>query len=202
VLHIDELTYSVTAPLDEPRVSGDILTSYRRLSRGLVCGLRRLGCDVTQAGEVHETGPSAQSAACFDVPSHYEVMALGRKLVGSAQARRMGVVLQHGALPLRGDVTRLVDVLTLSEMAREMLRQTLRQRAVALDEVLGRPVDEEEVVAALAMGFDDALNLHLQPGGLSAFEEDAAAELQARHRSDEWTLGQQGLRSPSTSGGR
>jgi lipoate-protein ligase A len=190
VLHIDELTYSVIAPQGEPRVGGDILTSYQRLSLGLIAGLRRLGCDVTQAGQVPEAGRVTESAACFDVPSHYEVTALGRKLVGSAQARRRGVVLQHGALPLRGDVSRLVDVLAVSELARSTLRKTLRQRAVALDEVLGRPIDTAEVASALTTGFASALNLRLEPGHLSAFEEDAAADLRVRHASDEWTLGQ------------
>ena len=33
ILHTDELTYSVVAPMDEPRLEGDIVTSYRRLSR-------------------------------------------------------------------------------------------------------------------------------------------------------------------------
>lgn len=193
VLHIDELTYSVTAPQDEPRVRGDILTSYRRLSLGLVSGLRRLGCAVTQAGEVPAAPGAAQSAACFDVPSHYEVTALGRKLVGSAQVRRRGVVLQHGALPLRGDVSRLADVLALPEAARGVLRETLRQRAVALDEVVGRPIEAMEVVTELALGFAGALNLRLEPGHLSAFEEDAVADLRTRYAGDEWTFGQEGL---------
>src|SRR5690606_14878512 len=33
ILHTDELTYSVIAPLDEPRVAGSVLESYRRLSQ-------------------------------------------------------------------------------------------------------------------------------------------------------------------------
>src|SRR5512136_318873 len=40
ILHTDELTYSVTAPETEPRVAGGIVESYRRLSEGLLEGLR------------------------------------------------------------------------------------------------------------------------------------------------------------------
>ena len=43
ILHVDELTYSVVAPQEDPRVAGGIVESYRRLSAGLVCGLEQLG---------------------------------------------------------------------------------------------------------------------------------------------------------------
>jgi lipoate-protein ligase A len=184
VLHIDELTYSVTARQDEPRVRGDIITSYRRLSQGLVAGLRFLGAHVDLAhGE--ETEADA-SAACFDVPSEYEVTALGRKLVGSAQARRRGVVLQHGALPLRGDVGRLAEVLALGAAEREQVRRKLRARAVALDEAVGRVVSWHEVAEALAVGFADALKLTLVKQDLTRHELAGATRLQMHYSSDEW----------------
>jgi lipoate-protein ligase A len=188
ILHIDELTYSVVAPENEARVSGDIVTSYRRLSTGLVEGLKSLVSDVDQAGLVESAMSIAKSAACFDVSSHYEVTAHGRKLVGSAQVRRMGVVLQHGALPLEGDVTRLVEVLALSEQDREGLREKLRQRAIALDEAVGRVIPFGEVAKAISGGFAKALNLNLEPGVLSPYELAAADRLRSRYLSDDWTL--------------
>lgn len=184
VLHIDELTYSVTAPQDEPRVRGDIVTSYRRLSRGLVAGLRYLGARVDLAEG--EEGEEAGSAACFDVPSHYEVTALGRKLVGSAQARRRSVVLQHGALPLRGDVGRLAEVLAVAAEEREAMKDKLRARAIALDQVVGRPVSWEEAMEALAVGFEQALRLVLVREDLSRHELATATRLQVHYSSDEW----------------
>ena len=45
ILHVDELTYSVVAPQVEPRVTGGIMESYRRLSAGLMRGLERLGVE-------------------------------------------------------------------------------------------------------------------------------------------------------------
>ncbi|MBN1933715.1 MAG: lipoate--protein ligase family protein [Anaerolineae bacterium] len=184
VLHIDELTYSVIAPADEPRVSGDILTSYRRLSRGLVEGLSALGCAVCQA-EMQDGG-KGESAACFDVPSHYEVTALGHKLVGSAQVRRKGVVLQHGALPLTGDVSRLADVLNLDEPERKTLRAKLLQRAVTLKEAAGYSISFERAVDALRAGFGRALNLHLEPGSLSDDERSYVALLREKYLDDAW----------------
>jgi lipoate-protein ligase A len=187
ILHIDELTYSVVAPQGEARVAGDIITSYRRLSLGLVEGLRTLHGGVVQADRMDSDGGLEKSAACFDVPSHYEVTAYGRKLVGSAQVRRNGVVLQHGALPLEGDVSRLVDVLALQEPDRVALRGKLLERAIALDEVVGLVVPFDEAAEALAQGFRSALNLEFTLGKLSSFEREAAEGLMSRYTGDEWT---------------
>lgn len=198
VLHADELTYSVVAPQSEERVAGDILTSYRRLSLGLLAGLRLLGCQAMQAERPPLAQDAAQSeaqgkvkgdsAACFDVPAHYEITALGRKLVGSAQVRRRGAVLQHGVLPLVGDIARLADVLALSAGERAALRAKLSGRAIALDEALGRAVAYREAVLVLTEGFAQALNLRLQPGELSAYEREAAARLEDKYAGDEWTF--------------
>ncbi len=170
ILHTDELTYSIVAPQDEPRVAGGVVESYRRLSAGLVRGLRLLGMDVAQAEAGH--GQDADvSAACFDAPSAYEVTAGGKKLVGSAQVRRKRAVLQHGSLPLQGDITRICHYLVVpSEERRQELRQELRARATSLELVLGRGVPFAQVVEALVKGFSEALNLHLEPGELSEHE--------------------------------
>jgi lipoate-protein ligase A len=170
ILHTDELTYSIVAPQGEPRVAGGVVESYRRLSAGLVRGLRFLGVDVVQAEAGH--GQDADvSAACFDAPSAYEVTAGGKKLVGSAQVRRRGAVLQHGSLPLRGDITRICHYLVVpSEERREELRQELRARATSLELILGRVVPFAQVVEALVKGFSEGLNLHLEPRELSEHE--------------------------------
>ncbi|MFQ5812461.1 MAG: biotin/lipoate A/B protein ligase family protein [Anaerolineae bacterium] len=175
ILHADELTYSVVAPQAEPRVAGGVIESYRRLSAGLVAGLRALGVDACQA--LSHT-PPAQSAACFDAPSSYEITMGGKKLVGSAQVRKKRIVLQHGSLPLEGDIARIFDFLKVpSEERREELKQELRARATSLELALGYGVPFDEVVRHLAAGFAQALNLRLIPGQLSQHELALAEEL-------------------------
>lgn len=175
VLHIDELTYSITAPQSDPRMHGGILPSYKRISAGLIAGLRRLNILAEQVP--HRPNHPSPSAACFEVPSYYEIAVDGRKLIGSAQTRRRGVVLQHGSLPLYGDVARIVDVLQLTPPQRASLRQTLRARATTLTEAAGRPLSFDEVAAALTQGISEVLNLELIPGELTALEKERADHL-------------------------
>ena len=187
ILHADELTYSVVAPQAEPRVAGGVVESYRRLSAGLVAGLRSLGLAVAQVETADDKG---ESAACFDAPSSYEITLGGKKLVGSAQVRKKGVVLQHGSLPLEGDIARIFDFLKVSsEERREELKHELRARATSLELAMGHSVLFEEVARHLAAGFAQALNLRLIPGQLSERELALVEKLRReKYTAREWNF--------------
>src|SRR5512137_3016795 len=88
ILHTDELTYSITAPLNEPRVLGTVLESYNRLAQALLAAVKSLGVPVEM--KEHDIGKANQALGpvCFEVPSAYEITVSGKKLIGSAQARR------------------------------------------------------------------------------------------------------------------
>jgi lipoyl(octanoyl) transferase len=192
ILHTDELTYSVAAPEAEPRMAGGVMDAYLRLSNGLLTGLQALGLAAEKAAGNVRTGPNL-SAACFEVPSAYEITAGGRKLMGSAQSRRQGHVLQHGSLPLAGDITRLVELLALPPAEAAELRQQLSERACTLAQALDLAEDSplldfQRVAEAMAAGFAHALNLELQPAQLTPPEIRCAAELiRTRYASMEWT---------------
>jgi lipoate-protein ligase A len=194
ILHTDELTYAVAAPADEPRVRGGVMDAYLRLSNALLAGLQELGLVAGKAAGNARTGPDV-SAACFEVPSAYEITAAGRKLIGSAQSRRARYVLQHGSLPLVGDITRLIDLLVLPADERATLRQQLATRAGTLAQALG-VADEAEIVQfqpvarALAQGFASTLNLQFKPGSLSAYElREAARLIREQYANPSWTEG-------------
>ena len=188
ILHTDELTYSIVAPPDHPLLAGLVLDSYLRLNHGLVDGLRRLGIAAEEAPGTNRAGPDV-SAACFEVPSAYEIVANGRKLLGSAQARRTDYVLQHGSLPLVGDLTRVVDCLALpSEAERAELRRSLIAHAATVEALTGRQASLQEAADALAAGFSAALDMELIPGDLTPTERAWADELVAtKYGHPDWT---------------
>jgi lipoate-protein ligase A len=181
ILHIDELTYSVTAPEREPRVSGGVVESYRRLSAGLVRGLALLGVEEIVADEQAESR-EPEGPVCFEVPSDYEITVGGKKLVGSAQMRARSGVLQHGAVPLHGDIARICPLLSGHPDP-----SRVRARATTVARALDRHVGWEEAAEAVARGFAEALNLRLEPGELTEKERDRARELRAeKYATREW----------------
>ena len=112
ILHGDELTYSLCLPLDDPLAAGSVVDSYRAISCGLSLALLELGLPVRSEKQSISHSGRLTGPVCFELSSHYEVTVDGRKLVGSAQMRRKRGILQHGTIPLVGDVARICDVLT------------------------------------------------------------------------------------------
>jgi lipoate-protein ligase A len=96
VLHDRELTYAVILPL---RRLGGLREAYSEVNAGLVDALRSLGIPA-EAAPPRGRPPGPEAGACFAVAAPGEVTVAGRKLVGSAQARVEGSLLQHGSLLL------------------------------------------------------------------------------------------------------
>lgn len=107
LLHHREVTYSVTARTDS---LGDLGESYGRINRLLIEGLCALGADVSVATAAG-LAPPPTVLPCFERPVSGEIVAQGRKLVGSAQWRDGGALLQHGSILLEDDQTLAADLL-------------------------------------------------------------------------------------------
>jgi lipoate-protein ligase A len=187
ILHTDELTYSVSLLHTDVRAKGGIVEGYRRLSEGLLAGLHSLGVDATQAAGQRMPGGET-TAVCFETPSDYEITVAGRKLVGSAQWRARGGVLQHGTLPLCGDLARIVDYLAFSDDERTGQRRRLHSKALTMEEAIGVVLPFDRVAQALAEGFARILNLTLVPGELAAQERAQSAEIRDKvYSHPDWT---------------
>lgn len=206
VLHQHELTYSVIAPEADPRVSGGVIESYRKISAPLVAGLQALGATVELTApnraaframsearryqNLSELEQSNHGAVCFDTASAYEISTGGRKLVGSAQARRGGALLQHGSILLDIDWQAWVAVFAYaSEVGRQRALQKLPTRMTSLREELGRDASVAQVRAALLKSFQQVLEIGLEESRLTQVEQAAAQRLTAeKYGSDTWTL--------------
>jgi lipoyl(octanoyl) transferase len=182
ILHIDELTYSIIVPDTEPRVAGTIVDSYRRLSEGLLRGLMLMGVP-TQQTERPDGHARAAGPVCFEAPSHYEIVFDGKKLVGSAQMRKSGVVLQHGTLPLHGDIARIAKCLVARPDP-----DRVRRRATTVEAAIGRMLAFDDAARFMAQGLAETLNLDLQVGVLTDRERAWADELRReKYAAAEWT---------------
>lgn len=177
ILHTDELTYSIIAPNDEPSVAGTVLESYNRLAQALLLAVKKLDLPV-EMKEGKADGNGASNPICFEVPSTYEITVAGKKLIGSAQARKKEGVLQHGSLPLTGDLARICQALVFeNETAREDASKRLLRRAATAESALGRAVSWETAAQAFIHAFESQLGLSLKRGELSESESKRADEL-------------------------
>ncbi|MBN2045648.1 MAG: lipoate--protein ligase family protein [Anaerolineales bacterium] len=190
ILHTDELTYSVCGPDTDPVLAGDILSSYQRLSSAILAALQQIGLGVQALPKEKETPGRPPEPICFETPSNYEITINSKKLVGSAQSRRKNGVLQHGTLPLTGNLTRITQVLNFPDAtSRQAAGERLLERATTIHTSLGTEITWEQAAAAIINAFETVLNLDLIPGELTSTEVARAEVLLTEKFSNpEWNL--------------
>lgn len=192
VLHDDELTYAVVAPVS---VIGKPRAAYALINRALLAGLRRLGVPATlaEAGALARSGSPAGpavgggasngpdwDAACFRRPERGEVMVGGAKLVGSAQRTEARTILQHGSILVGGSQAPAEELLIMSKSTGEGGWTTVERE-------LGRRPSWEGLVEAVLAGFGEVLGTAFDPAPLTELEAEVAASHRTRFASDEWT---------------
>jgi len=176
ILHEHEVTYSVVAPA----TGIGVIESYRELSAGLVRGLELLGI----SGEYGSQGASGEAsrASCFAHAARCDIVAGGRKIIGSAQVRGQRWVLQQGSIPLWMDWKHNAAVFGWKDGSEA-------GAAGSLMDVMGRAVTAEEVMSAVVRGFEDALGIQFEPSELAPDERELALSLtHTKYASAQWTF--------------
>ncbi len=180
VLHEHERTYAVIGALGAPPFPRGVVATYRAVAEALRSGLSKLGIDALPT-EPRPAARRPEDASCFSGTGAWELVVAGRKIVGSAQARRHGAFLQHGAVPIRLEPGRLGSV---------MGAPVDGSRFVSLEEASGRPITTDEVDRALIAGFEATFGTRCVAGELTAREALRAAELRCwKYDSMSWTYG-------------
>jgi lipoyl(octanoyl) transferase len=164
--------------------------AYGRINEALVAALQALGVDATVVGPgVPAAGGAAGAdldwtAACFRRPELGEVVAGGRKLVGSAQRTERRTILQHGSLLLGGSQAAAEELLVGRGAE---LGGAVSAAWTTVDAELGERPSDHVLIAALTRGFEGLTGTSLAPTALSEEEVLAARRLRERFASDAWT---------------
>lgn len=194
VLHDQELTYSVIVSEEYPDMPKTVTEAYRVISEGILEGFKNLGLDayfaVPRTQEEKDGLKNPRSAVCFDAPSWYELVVEGRKVAGSAQTRQKGVILQHGSILLDIDEDKLFDLfLYSSDRLRERMQRNFKNKAVAANALRKEPVSMEEAKTAFRKGFEQGLNIELEPYELTKDELVYVEHIaKTKYESDAWNF--------------
>jgi lipoate-protein ligase A len=171
----DEITYSVVVRKSDLDAS-DITSVYAKIYDGLTGAVKILGlrADFNVGDKRH----------CPNITIN------GRKISGSAQCHKGGVVLQHGTFLVDIDLRKMFTFLrvpwakTCVEVA-----GVARRKITSISEALGREVSIAEVNEALINGFQKALNIKLVDGELTNHERELAEKLfKEKYATDSWNF--------------
>ena len=181
ILHDRELTYSLFLPNAHP-LSQNTQSLYEAVHQAIIHLLSRsisekaphwrfASCERSSSGV-----PSAEPFLCFQRRSRGDVLleptepaeiAVDHKIVGSAQRRRRGAVLQHGSV-----------LLNRSLQAPELL---------GINEILDTRLTVEELAKSLAYALGAALRFQLEEFSATDLHERARKLLENRYASTCWT---------------
>lgn len=169
VLHFAELTYSFVA--SPPILSEKLNEAYRQICNGLILGLKNLGveADLGKSNKQYK-----DFSDCFMATTQADLQVNNKKMVGSAQLRRQGAVLQHGSILLDQPQELLPELL-------ETKQETIKNRHSNFKEVAGRDVSIDEMENALSNGFAQAFATEFEVGELTQFENELLSELLAQY---------------------
>jgi lipoate-protein ligase A len=181
VLHDAELTYSVAVPQEGEWGQLSVSESYARFGEALLAGLAGFGISAS-LGEPDATAVrEGRGVACFSQRRLPAIVVQGRKLIGSAQRRWEGAVLQQGSILIRFDADFHARLFV------DWPREEARRSIVGLSSLLGS-VESERLQRGLAAGWEQALGVDLEAGELSRDEcEEARCLRDERYGSAEWT---------------
>ena len=167
VLHDKELTYSFIISQDlMPR---SIIRSYKVISQTILIALENLGLEAEMSEKIKRT---QKSSLCFNDPSYYEIVVDGKKIVGSAQTRRNGRLLQHGSILIDFDIEKMSSLFKISSPA-----VRIKKRVTSLNQELKREVKFKNVATALKKGFEENFDVRLIPDELTREEKTLAREI-------------------------
>ncbi|MEM1658976.1 MAG: biotin/lipoate A/B protein ligase family protein [Candidatus Jordarchaeales archaeon] len=165
------IIYSIVVSESNPKVPRNIAESYGVLCRGIIEALKLFGLE-----------------AVFQPVN--DILVEGRKISGSSQTRRKGVVLHHGTLLVKADIETMKKVLKIpEEKMSDKQAKSLEERVTSLERLLGRKVSIEEAKEAVKKGFEKALNVKFEEGELTDYEKKLVERLvKEKYSRDEWNF--------------
>jgi lipoate-protein ligase A len=162
LVHHRELTYALALPPEA--IHGPVAEWLERVHKVIAHALSRFGVTAELADQ---TAGENADPLCFEQITRGDLLLAGNKIVGSAQRRRHGALLQHGAILLA--------------------RSPFTPSLPGLAELAGAPPDVGELCSELQELLAREMRWRLRLGLWDRGESDLRAGLAVKYASDSWT---------------
>lgn len=97
LLHDDEITYSYVSPINAIPDGESVIKSYKYISGIWINFFKSLGIELDFGGNDHKPN-QLKYKYCMLISTGADVCYQGKKIIGSAQYRKQGYILQHGSI--------------------------------------------------------------------------------------------------------
>ncbi|MCC7572881.1 MAG: lipoate--protein ligase family protein [Candidatus Methanofastidiosum sp.] len=156
---LGEITYSVV--MSEENAPEDILDSFEFIYGGIIEGLKKLNIKV-------------------EFKPLNDIVFNSKKISGSAQTRKSGVILQHGTLMYNTNIGLMEKVLKISDKKIE-----IKKRVTTLSDE-GYKLNKQDLINCLKQGFEEVFG-KTKVKNISRDELNLAKELsKKKYETEEW----------------
>ena len=187
IFHTQEITYSFSVKTKSGLFSKGLLDSYKKISTALGLALSKTGFtpELKILRETARSSPSdhsSKSPLCFKSISYGEVSVNNNKIIGSAQKRWPGGLLQQGSIPLS------IDKYGTSRIFRIRSDNSMMGSFKGLNDI-SPDLHIDSIKNAIRISFEETFDVKLILSSPSHKEISLAQELEARkYLSHEWNF--------------
>ncbi len=171
----DEITYSVVVKREDLGTD-DIAETYSQICGGIIQAAHILGVEA----EYNEG----------NIKQCPNIVVGGRKISGSAQAHRKGVILQHGTFLIDVNLKKMFTFLKIPhESSCSDFKDVARSKITSVADELGSRLPSGRTYCALTAGYEKALGAQFLEGSLTDYELRLAEKLERKKfATNEWNF--------------
>lgn len=146
LFHDDEVTYSFICPVDFLQNGNSVITSYKEISSAIIEGFKNLDIELEIGGKKKI---EASHDYCMLLSTGADLSYNGVKLIGSAQYRTQGYILQHGSILFSYDKNKIEQI----------FNEPAKENSISYINEINNSLTRQDIIEAMKKGFKDYFSI-------------------------------------------
>lgn len=146
LLHDDEVTYSFVCPTDFLNSGESVITSYKEISAAIIEGFKNIDINLELGGKKKI---EASHDYCMLLSTGADLSYNGTKLIGSAQFRKQGYILQHGSILFSYN----------PEIIEKIFNEKTDKNSITCINEINKELTRKDIVNSMIKGFKDYFSI-------------------------------------------
>lgn len=138
LLHDKEITYSYVCAISSLKNGESVIESYKEISQILISSFDKMGISL----EFGQKKQSAKFDYCMSLSTGADLCYEGKKLIGSAQFRKEGYIMQHGSILLDYD----------KDLFEEIFKEKIDGNSLTCLKQINPDINHEDILTSLRGG--------------------------------------------------
>ncbi|MCD7779186.1 MAG: lipoate--protein ligase family protein [Candidatus Gastranaerophilales bacterium] len=146
LLHDDEVTYSFICPVNFLKNGESVISSYKEISAAIIDGLKHLDIKL-EFGNKKKAKTSHEY--CMLLSTGADLCFNGKKIIGSAQYRKQGYILQHGSVLFSYN----------KEKTEKIFNEQIQKDSITCINEINNSLNRNDIIYALKEGFKNYFSI-------------------------------------------